>query len=230
MKILLIIGVLLFSLLLLLLFLLLFTKSTIYIRYYHAKDNDDLTIQVKLLFGLIRYKKQIPLIKIDDNSPTIVVKEETKINESEATDTKKTKQFSPEDLLNTLTNAKEILQHVINFHRIIRYFLSKVMIKNIEWSSIVGLGDAAHTGAISGALWAVKGGIIGIASQYMSMKNMPKISIYPQFQRVASETLFKCMFQFRIGHAMFAGIKIIKFWKGGFPRIKSTDTTTSVQK
>jgi len=230
MKMLLIIGVVLFAALLLLVLLLLFTKTTIHIRYYHAKDNDDLTIQAKLLFGLIRYKKKIPLIKIDDDSPTIVVKEETSINDSEATDTKKTKQFSPEDLLNTLDNAKELLLHVVGFHRIIRSFLSKVIIKNIEWSSIVGLGDAAHTGAISGAIWAVKGSVIGIISQYMRMQNMPKINIYPQFQRVASETLFTCMFQFRIGHAMFAGIKIIKFWKGGFPQIKSTDTTTSVQK
>ncbi|GKU81571.1 DUF2953 domain-containing protein [Niallia sp. NCCP-28] len=230
MKLILIIGIILFSLLLLLFFLLLVTKSTIHIRYYHKKDSDDLTIEVKLLFGLIRYKKKIPLIKIDDNSPTIVVKEETKINESQEAGTKKTKQFSAEDLVATLENAKEILWHVVGFHRIIRSFLSKVTIKNIEWSSIVGLGDAAHTGAVSGALWAVKGGIIGIISQYMRMQNMPKINIYPQFQRVASETLFTCMFQFRIGHAMFAGIKIIKFWKGGFPQIKSTDTTTSVQK
>ncbi|MGP7818440.1 DUF2953 domain-containing protein [Niallia sp. 01092] len=223
MEILNIVGIILF--LLILLFLM---KLTVNVQYYHAKDNDDLSIEIRVLFGLIKYKKKIPLIKIDNNSPTMVVKEETEINDSE--DNKKIKQFSAEDLLNILSNTKELLQHVTNFNRIMRYFFSKVTVKNIEWHTIVGLGDAAQTGTIAGALWGVKGAIIGILSHHMKMKNIPKITINPQFQLRQSETLFKCMFQFRLGNAIVAGIKIVKFWKGGFPKFKSNDVTTSVQK
>ena len=50
---------------------------------------------------------------------------------------------------------------------------------------------------------------------------MPNISVQPQFQMAISQTSFKCMLQFRIGHAIIAGIKLLKFWKGGRPHFKS---------
>ncbi len=232
-RVLFIIGIIILCLLLLFL-LLLFMKITVKIRYYHAKDNDDLSVEIKILFGLIRIKKKFPLIKVDDNSPSLVVKEETKVKVGEdgpeQRGNKKTNQFTGEDLLNTFSNTKELIQHVVGFHRIIRYILSKVRIKDIEWSSIIGLGDAAHTGAISGAVWAVKGAIIGIISNYMKMQNMPHIHIYPQFQRNTSETLFKCMIRFRLGHAMIAGIKIVKYWKGGMPHFKTNNEAPAIQK
>jgi hypothetical protein len=159
------------------------------------------------------------------------VKEETGFGESSEKKKEKTKQFTPKELLDTFSNTKELLNHVVNFHRIIRYFFSKITVKNIEWNTIVGLGDAAHTGTIAGAIWAVKGGVIGIISNYMKLWDLPKINIFPHFQGMASETLFKCMIQFRIGHAMMAGIKLVKFWKGGFPQFRSSsDESTSVQK
>ncbi|MCF2648702.1 DUF2953 domain-containing protein [Niallia circulans] len=221
MKVLSIIGLIIGALFLVLIFLC-FLKLTIHIRYYHKKDNDDLKIELRVLFGLIKYKKTIPLIKIDEDSPTLVMKEETELQGKQET-VEETKQFSASDLLIFLSNSKELLNHVVQFHRIVRSFLAKLTIKHIEWSSIVGLGDAAHTGMISGAIWAVKGSIIGIISNYMKLKDMPKINIYPQFQGMASETLFSCMIQFRIGHAMMAGIKLVKYWKDGFPKFKTSE-------
>ena len=221
MKVLSIIGLIIGALFLVLIFLC-FLKLTIHIRYYHKKDNDDLKIELRALFGLIKYKKTIPLIKIDENSPTLVMKEKTELQGKQET-VEETKQFSASDLLIFLSNSKELLNHVVQFHRIVRSFLAKLTIKHIEWSSIVGLGDAAHTGMISGAIWAVKGSIIGIISNYMKLKDMPKINIYPQFQGMASETLFSCMIQFRIGHAMMAGIKLVKYWKDGFPKFKTSE-------
>ncbi|AYV74161.1 DUF2953 domain-containing protein [Bacillus circulans] len=223
MKVLFILAIIIGAFLLLLLFSF-FLKLTIHIRYYHKKDNDDLKIEVRALFGIIRYKKTIPLIKIDEDSPTLVIEEETEIT-GKKEKIEDTKQFSGSDLLNFLSNSQELLNHVVHFHRIVRSFLAKLTIKNIEWSSIVGLGDAAHTGMISGAIWSVKGSIIGMISNYMKLHDMPKINIYPQFQGVASETLFSCMIQFRLGHAMMAGIKLVKYWKDGFPNFKTKETS-----
>jgi len=217
-----------FCSLIVLLLLLSILKITILVRYYHKKDNDDLTIEIRLLFGLIKIKKKIPLIKIDDNSPSIVIKEETKMGDSSEPVSEETKQIGAHDIMTMLSNAQKILQHIVNLHRIVKYFCSKLKIKNMEWSTIIGLGDAAHTGMISGAVWAGKGAIIGIISRYMKLMDMPKINIYPHFQGVASETLFTCMIQFRLGHAMMAGIKLVRFWKGGIPKLKTTET--SVQK
>ena len=61
------------------------TKLKVYINYFHFQDDDSLKIEFKALFGLIKYKLNVPLIKVDDNSPTIVVKGEIQSGTKEET-------------------------------------------------------------------------------------------------------------------------------------------------
>ena len=128
-----------------------------------------------------------------------------------------------------LSNTKEILQHVINMNVILRKFMKRVIVKHFEWHSLVGVGDAAHTGTITGALWTLKGSIIGMLSHFLRLKEMPTISVTPHFQLAIIQTRLTCIFQFRIGYAILAGLKLIKFWKGGRPNFKM-NTANSKEK
>ena len=197
------------------------TKLKVSIHYFHFQDDDSLKIECKAWLGLIKYKLNVPLIKVDDNSPTIVIKEEVQSDTTEETKKKNKIQYSAEDLLNSLRDMKAILEHVVSFHRNLRHFLKKVNVTQVEWHSTMGVGDAAITGMLTGALWTIKGSIIGILSHYFRLLDNPNISVQPQFQMAISQTSFKCMLQFRIGHAIIAGIKLLKFWKGGRPHFKS---------
>lgn len=181
---------------------------------------------MRLWFGLIRIKKQIPIIKLDDNSPSVILKELEKSNE-ETENNEKTKQITPQKLINSLKNFREILEHVFQLNSIVKNFLKKVTIQRFEWQSAIGVGDAVYTGVAAGALWSVKGAIIGVLSNYLRMKEMPKIMVQPNFQQMVTSTDLLCMFQFRIGHAMLAGLKIVKWWKGGFPHLKPNNIMTS---
>lgn len=196
------------------------TKVTIHFQFNHARDNDHLKLKFRVWFGLIRYTLDVPLIKMDDDSPTIVVKEIVKKGTQEKQIQEDTKRFSEDDLLNSISNWKSLLAHVVKLHKIIRMFLKKVSVKNLEWHSVVGLGDAAHTGMIIGALWTAKGSLIGLVSHYILLKEMPKIIITPHFQQFVSQTHLTCIIQFRVGHAILAGVKLVKFWKGGLPHFK----------
>ncbi|MEW8986888.1 MAG: DUF2953 domain-containing protein, partial [Bacillus sp. (in: firmicutes)] len=120
-----------------------------------------------------------------------------------------------------IKDLETLIKHVVSMHKIIRNFLRKVSINDIQWHSVVGVGDAATTGTLTGALWSVKGSLLGLLSLYMRIKEMPKLSISPSFLRPVSETHFQCMIQFRIGYAMLAGIKLVKYWKGGRPKFQS---------
>jgi hypothetical protein len=213
--------VIILLILLLLILAIIFTKLTVILEYYHGQDNDDLSITFKAWYGLIKYKISVPLIKIDKNSPSIVFKEQVKTGQQETTKKEDVKKFSADDLVKSLNDAKELLNHVFSFHKIVRKFLRKVSVQKIEWHTNAGIGDAAYTGMLIGALWTVKGGVIGIISNYMKLTKMPIISITPNFQRAISQTRITCMIQFRIGNAMLAGIKLVKFWKGGRPNFKS---------
>ncbi|SDM26842.1 DUF2953 domain-containing protein [Bacillus sp. OK048] len=209
----------------LLLFLIICSKVTIRFNYYHHNDNDDLTVEFSVWFGLIKFKKNFPLIKIDDNSPSIVVKE----NSSENGAPTKVEQIKKDDIITYLSNTKEILQHVINMNVILKKFMKRIIVKHFEWHSLVGVGDAAHTGVMTGAIWTIKGSIIGILSHFLKLKEMPTMSVTPHFQLAIIQTRLTCIFQFRIGYAILAGLKLIKFWKGGRPNFKK-NTANSKEK
>ncbi len=150
------------------------TKLKVSIHYFHFQDDDSLKIEFKAWLGLIKYKLNIPLIKVDDNSPTIVIKEEVQSGTTEETKKKNTIQYSAEDLLNSVRDIKAILKHVVSFHRILRHFLKKVNVTELEWHSMMGVGDAASTGMLTGALWTIKGSIIGIFSHYFRLLDNPE--------------------------------------------------------
>jgi len=197
------------------------TKIKVMINYFHAQDNDSLKIEFKALFGLIKYKVEIPVIKIDDDSPSIVAKGKLESGEEEKTKKKGALKFTPHDLIESFKDFKLLLEHVISLHKIIRRFLKKVKVTELEWNTLLGTGDAALTGMVTGAAWAVKGSIIGVISSYFKLLVIPQMIVQPHFQFAVAQTSFKCMLHFRIGHAMVAGIKLLKFWKGGRPQFKT---------
>ncbi|MEH7108197.1 DUF2953 domain-containing protein [Bacillus sp. JJ1764] len=193
------------------------TKLTVLIHYQHYNDNDNLTIEFRIWFGLIKYKKNIPLIKIDDDSPSIVVKSDSNLNK----DDEKVQQISKKEVTGYWQRTHELLDRIFNLNLIIKKLFKKVMIKQLEWETFIGVGDAAHTGIAVGALWAAKGGIVGLLSKFLNLTVMPQLSITPHFQAAVIQTQLKCMFQFRIGHAILAGLKLIKFWRGEKKRSKN---------
>ncbi|TKC15804.1 DUF2953 domain-containing protein [Robertmurraya kyonggiensis] len=207
----------------LLIIVVLIMKISVIIDYYHGNDDDHLKITLKALFGLLRYKINIPVIKMDKDSPAIVVKEnvEMKVGPQENEQKKGKEKFTVDELLASLKDMKLLLKHVAGLHRIIRSFLKKVTVSKVEWNTIVGVGDAAYTGMLTGAIWTVKGSIIGLMCSLMKVQETPQIMITPDFNRSISQTSLKCMIHFRIGHAIFAGIKLFKYWKGDIPQFKT---------
>ncbi|MCA1032349.1 DUF2953 domain-containing protein [Bacillus timonensis] len=201
--------------------LIIFTKLHVKIFIRHAQDNDHIKVKFKAWFGLIKYTIDVPLVKVDDDSPSIVIQEQTSTGRKSEAGSQKTKQFTALEIIRSLEDTKTVLQHVVGLHAIIRKFLLRVTITKFEWHSILGIGDAASTGILTGLGWSIKGGILGIVGSHMILKTNPDITITPSFQQPFSQTNFVCMIHFRIGNAMLAGIRLVRFWRGGTPKFKS---------
>ncbi|MFC4321089.1 DUF2953 domain-containing protein [Litchfieldia salsa] len=203
------------------LFLIIISKLTVLIQINHSPKSQDVRIKLSTWLGLIRYTIHIPLMKLDDDSASVVVKHEEKSNLKKENAKNKSEKFSPDEIIRAIKDSEKIIEHVANLHRIIKKFFKKVTISKLEWHSVFGIGDAAHTGIFVGLGWSVKGCLLGVISQYMRLKGQPHITITPLFQQLNSETKFECMFHFRVGNAMLAGIRLVKYWKGGLPKFKT---------
>ena len=198
--------------LLVVLVLIIITKVKVKIRYQHISDDDEFIITLSAWFGLLRYTINVPVIQVDVDSASIKLKENAGM--SEQTKTEQNKRITPEDMIKTIKDIKRLLEHVVGFHKILRHFFKKVQVKQLEWSSRIGTGNAAHTGVVIGSCWAIKGAVIGLLTATLHFRGMPVLSITPDFQRQRAETAIFCILRFRIGHAIVTGIKLLRYWKG----------------
>jgi hypothetical protein len=203
----------------LLTFVIVITKVNIGVEYRHNQDDDLLEVKVSL-WRMRIYTFSAPVIKLDDDSASLIVEEEQKIGKMES---KKKKPITPELILEDLRWLRDFLNHVVGLHKIVRSFLKKVRVNRITWHSDIGVGDAAYTAQLVGAIWALKGSIIGLIANSMRMKFMPKLSIDPHFQTVVSHTYLSCMFSFRIGQAIVAGLMLLKHWRRR-PKMSKADS------
>jgi hypothetical protein len=187
-----------------------FAKITVNFRFFHDQDNDDLNVKISTFFGLASYKISIPVLKVDDASAAIVVKEE---QHSAISDSEKTGKITPEIILRDLRKVIDFLEHVIGFHKIVKRFLRKMSMTKFLWKSSFGVGDAAVTGTLVGAAWGIKGTALGIISHYINLRVDPIIEVHPNFQKLTSHTELSCIFSFRLGYAILAALQIVKHWK-----------------
>ena len=189
------------------------TNIKIDFHYHHAGEDDQLTVKFRAWFGLLHYTIDIPLIDIADDKAVLsfTQKKGIDIEDEEA----QAEEVTASDILQKIEKIKKLLQHVVGLHNIIRKLLKKVSVHTFIWNSVIGSGNAAHTGMLTGCAWALKSSIIGGLTTYLHFKVMPVISITPNFQKAAASTSISCIFSLKLGDAIWAGIKLFRHWKGG---------------
>ncbi|RLQ98310.1 DUF2953 domain-containing protein [Falsibacillus albus] len=207
--------------LLFLILLIWLTPLNVYLDLYHGQDNDHFQILLKVWFGLIHYKIDIPMVRVDEDEPNIEIDQKVKTGKQDKTKKETKKKITPWDILNSLQDTKELIRHVFGMNVIIRKFLKKIKVFNLEWHSLIGTKDAALTGALVGGIWSAKSCIVALISKYMKLMDPPVVEVVPSFNMAISQISLKCMFKFRIGHAIFAGLKLIRYWKGGKAKFKT---------
>ncbi len=195
-----------------LLILLLITPIRLDVTYWHNGDDDQLTIKITV-WKVISKTIEVPVIAIDKESPSLVFKEEVK---GAGGDKEYIRKETPNELVEQVRELNRWLQQIVGLHRIARRFLKHVKVKRFNWSSSLGAGDASTTGWLSGLIWSIKGSMAGLLSSYLTLKCIPELKVDPIFQGWASKTHLECMVTLQLGHAIFAGILVVRHTKGEF--------------
>ncbi|TYR82151.1 DUF2953 domain-containing protein [Priestia megaterium] len=213
-----------------LLVIIILTKITVFVDLRHAKENDYYRVTFTAWFRFIRYTYEIPVVKIQKDSPTLLVEEKQGFGEDGKEKKDSWKDYSIDDGFSFLEGTKQFLEHVTNFYTIVKNFLRHVSIRELKWHTRVGVGDAALTAITVGAIWAGKGSVIGIISRYMKLKDNPTLTVVPVFQKVWSETVFQCIISFRCGQAILVGLRLLKHWRRTSKSYKSRNSVLEKNK
>ncbi|MGZ0086738.1 DUF2953 domain-containing protein [Caldibacillus thermoamylovorans] len=198
-------------------------KVSVAIAFRHVRNDEECKIVVRTLFGLFRYTIRIPLLKPewDGKTPQVAFVQKQGVGGTRDKEEKKGK-LTPAKVARFIRQVKRFLRQVVDLHEIMKQFYRHVTVTQWEWKTRIGTGDAASTGLLVGLGWSLKYMIIGAVSRYMNMKTVPVVAVVPAYDQAVSETAFACMIHFRIGHAMVAGWRVMKHWRGRRPAKWST--------
>ena len=172
-----------------------------------VKENDSITIGVKTLYGLLKFKTEIPFMEIvfRNGKPALKYK-------VEVADKKRSKLFARFTKLFSVTEGGEILDiYKENKYRIknaLKYITRKTVIKNFNLKFKLGTGDAAETGILYGVAWIVIGSVMTLAGSYLNIIE-PRIAVVPIFNQVQLRTELSCIISIRLGHIINTGIRVI---------------------
>ncbi|WP_138753454.1 DUF2953 domain-containing protein [Paenibacillus sinopodophylli] len=179
--------------------------------------NDDAEVNIKALFGIIRYTLKVPIIQFTGTS--VQLKEEVSKTSAGINTWKEfNEDIDPEKVVSSIEKFKHLLQMTRNLTGWVRKTLTKVRLLEWNWNTSVGTGDAMWTAMSTGLVWSVKTSIIGVLSQMVKLKTEPKMNVQPIYQRSAFTTEWSCIAQIRFGYAILAGLQLfvrMRKMKGG---------------
>lgn len=155
------------------------------IRYFREGHNDEVDAAVTALFGLVRLRYKVPTIELKPWLSGIRLK--VAQDQGESVTPLPEFDFAREEIERFFRRAKLLIEHMNDFRKFFAGTLQHVHVLELRWETRFGLGGAAETGVTSGAVWALKNAVLGVASRWMSFERRPQVRVSPVF----AETLFR---------------------------------------
>ncbi|MBP1907524.1 hypothetical protein J2Z32_004199 [Paenibacillus turicensis] len=211
------------SLLVIICVLIFFSNITCDITMKKHNHDEDIVAHLSFLYGIVSFKYEVPSIRFQKWKEGLKL-EKIKSNhffnasqENEA-ETKIDKE-KVEGWINQLQN---MLLATFGLKKWMNQALSKITVKDLEWSTHLALSDAAHTATLTGLVWGIKSSLIGFLSYHLILRKSPELDVVPVFGNVpVFFTKFHCIAKIRFGYAIYAVLvlmfRVLKV-KGGMKK------------
>lgn len=187
--------------------------------YFHRQHQDDeIQIKVVALYGLVKIRFNIPVIKIKQRYPGVEVQAEAEAAKSDIASVKIRNTITPNTIMQLFQRARKRIREVYGLLEWTKQTLQYVRCEQIQWQSKLGTGDAAETGVLTGVAWGVKTSILGFGLKYLDLRTIPKLNVVPLYEQRHFYSELHCILRIRVAHAMLQGIRFIPRWikgKGG---------------
>jgi hypothetical protein len=186
----------------------LLSRVRAHIVYTREAQDDQFYIQIRALFGAIRYRHSLPTINFEGIKQGVSLSKE-KITNIPTPDTKDQITLDGKDIVHRHKKFKELLSHVLGFHHWLVSTLKRTHCSQISWITNVGLDDAPETAITTGVIWGLKTSILGVLFNHIKLEAQPHLAVVPHYDHPQFKTHFDCIMMIRLGHAMLAGLHLL---------------------
>ncbi|PLT45601.1 DUF2953 domain-containing protein [Paenibacillus sp. FSL W8-1187] len=173
------------------------------------EGDDNLSLQVKTLFGLLKFKWEIPMMKLGKNGlqvEELAQADSPSLLHAESADKK---DIGASRIAELLQDAWKLLRRTENLTGLVRRTLNKVEISRWTWRTTIGTGDAVWTAMSTGAVWSLQTAALGLLSQLCRLTAKPQMDVQPDYRSARLETSFDCIAEIRLGNAILAGLQLL---------------------
>ncbi|MEW9699043.1 DUF2953 domain-containing protein [Paenibacillus sp. SI8] len=184
-----------------------FVRGELY--FSRVKDNDTLSMEIRALFGLVKYRYVIPIIQFKGFAQGIMIRSETVTKSSSKLSDAHKKHITKEKVIEFYKNAQLILVKTLDFYDWMKQTLARVECTELKWVTRVGVGDAPETAITTGAIWGIKSSLIGFGIRFVKLKVKPRIDVIPQYNQPQFTTEFRLTGRIRVGFIVFAGVRLL---------------------
>lgn len=194
-----------------------FSDIKLRVRFSRVGGDDQITVDVKALYGLLRPRYSVPMLNWNENGLQVKTESAGATNRQKTNNQKLT--ITRDWVEAFFDRARAMLAYTVKLTEWGKNVMARVRCTEVRWDTQVGLGDAADTAITTGIVWGLKTSLLGYLFRHVRLKTKPLLHVQPQFNRMQFET--KAVFQFKIKtvFAVYAGFllvhRILRV-KGGF--------------
>jgi hypothetical protein len=191
-------------------FLAWWTRLVITIEYSHCREDHQLRIRCRALYGIIRWHKQI---RSDQDGPQARAgsegvrgreHDELALN---AGAIRVLRLWS--GLKDVSETARQLREACVTIHGLLR----RATFRDCEIRLCIGTGDVASSGVACGVTWAALGTFLGWLSHLSRFPHPPSIRIQPDYSQRQLSAEVRCIVEIPAGHAIVAGLRLMRAWR-----------------
>ncbi len=186
-------------------------RARLELEYWREGTDDRLLVNLRGPYGIVFQRMEIPLVELiaTPAGPGITYLRKTQDALHGEQQERKTKiLFRETGKLRALWRKLQPMWHA--YRPALRYLLRHVHMQALTWETRVGLEDAAQSGLLVGAIWALKGVLLTAAQELMQIdERRASITVSPYFNHAYFSTYFHCIFTIRLAHVINVQWKLL---------------------
>ncbi|MEK0314179.1 DUF2953 domain-containing protein [Cohnella sp. 56] len=184
------------------------------IRYSRSGKLDQFIVIVHALYGLYRFKMEIPTIRIMRSGVSFDTMKKTTKAGAQQSDQSRGRLLNLRSIRRLRLLVYDLLRSVREMKSWVLAGLRKIECTRYRMDIRIGTGDAASTGVATGLCWSVLGIAVGLLDRFVKLRAHPYGSVEPSFNAVELSIVWEADFRIRTGTALAHALRVL-------PRLQS---------
>lgn len=179
------------------------------VRYSRSGQLDQLVVIVHGLFGLFRYRLEVPTIRIVKSGVSFSVKEKTAAAGTGREQGQKGRLLNKKSIQRLRRLVRDLLRSARGLKGWALTGLKKIECTRYRLDIRIGTGDAALTGTATGLCWAVLGIAEGLVARLVKLRTHPHGSVAPVYSGTELSIVWEADFRIRAGTALAHALRLL---------------------